>query len=61
MSEYQTTRILCAELSCNESFANHKWGAIKAHDEGWFALKEGEAWCPQHLPDWVEKFRKDGK
>lgn len=48
----------CAQPGCTASFRDHRWGATKAHDEGWFLQQNGDAWCPEHVPDWVAQWRK---
>ena len=30
----------CAEKDCGNFYKDHKWGHIRAHDEGWFFSKE---------------------
>lgn len=52
-----TQRQPCAQPGCERSFPVHKWGQITAHREGWFHQKDGTSWCPEHVPDWVEKWR----
>lgn len=47
----------CGYSGCENSFNNHRWGNIKAHDEGWVLLKNGDAWCPEHTPAWVSQWR----
>ena len=49
----------CAESDCTASVKNHYWGHVKA--DGWFFSKEGPAWCPEHLPDWVPAWRERQK
>ena len=52
--------IKCFEPECTMSFeSGGKWDNIRAVDNGWFLQKSGETWCPQHTPDWVEKWRED--
>ena len=55
MTEPQTTFIECSADGCEAKVANHRWGHIKA--AGWFFQKTGEAWCPDHTPDWVTAWR----
>lgn len=45
----------CTAPSCTASIANHAWGHIKA--AGWFFQKDGQQFCPDHVPDWVESWR----
>lgn len=47
----------CADPGCERTRAAHRWGSIKAHDAGWFELKDGTTWCPEHTPDWVAGWR----
>lgn len=49
--------IKCA--NCDRTVKDHYWGRVKAHDTGWLIQKNGTAYCPDHLPDWVEGWRKD--
>lgn len=55
---HKTAEKTCAQNGCDESYQEHRWGAIKAHDAGWFTQKDGTAWCPQHVPDWVPAWRE---
>lgn len=48
----------CAEPGCTAWFTDHRWGATKAHKDGWFHQKDGNSWCPEHVPDWVERWRR---
>jgi hypothetical protein len=43
-------------LGCDEKIKNHKWGHIKA--VGWLFQKNGNAFCPKHVPEWYTKIRK---
>lgn len=41
---------------CTSRVKNHRWGLTKA--EGWFfTKKKDEAYCPEHVPGWVEEWR----
>jgi hypothetical protein len=51
-------RTVCAAEGCPLSFPTHRWGKTRAHDEGWFEQKDGTAWCPDHVPEWVEGWRE---
>lgn len=35
-----------------------KWHYMRAAEEGWFFQKNGDAWCPDHNPSWVEEWRR---
>lgn len=34
------------------------WDLKRAAAEGWFIQKDGIVWCPKHVPEWVEDWRK---
>lgn len=42
----------------NASGRLSRWDTIKAGDAGWFFMKDGTTYCPEHVPDWVEGWRK---
>lgn len=45
----------CSVEGCENRFADHMWGKIKL--KGWFIMKDGTAYCPDHIPEWVEEWR----
>jgi hypothetical protein len=47
----------CAHSGCDATFKDHHWGHIEAGNKGWFFQKNGDRWCPRHVPDWVEGWR----
>jgi hypothetical protein len=47
----------CSKEECPKFFPNHKWGYQQAQREGWFMQRNGDAWCPDHNPDWVAEWR----
>lgn len=47
----------CAKEECPKFFQNHEWGNKQAQREGWFMQRNGDAWCPDHNPDWVAEWR----
>lgn len=50
--------LACAHEGCEAGgFKDHSRGRIRAHDAGWFIQKNGDAWCPEHTPEWVEAWR----
>lgn len=53
----ETTYVHCAREGCQATHPDHQWGAIAAHDEGWFAQKDGTVYCPLHHPEWVAGWR----
>lgn len=48
----------CAQVGCEETFMPHHWGNIRAQNDGWFLQKNGDAWCPDHIPEWVAEWRQ---
>lgn len=54
MNEAYST-IRCTHLACTARIKNNRWGKTKA--VGWFFTKSGHAWCPEHIPSWVEGWR----
>lgn len=51
----------CSRSSCEKSFVPHRWGNSEARFQGWFLQRNGEAWCPDHHPDWVTEWRAKKK
>jgi len=51
---YDVGDIPCSQEGCTETVRNHYWGRVKS---GWFFQKTGEAWCPEHTPEWVASWR----
>jgi len=47
----------CSGKKCTASVPGAKWARIKATKQGWIFLKNGESYCPEHLPEWVEGWR----
>lgn len=47
----------CSKEGCDKKYKDHSWGKIKAGGKGWFFQKDGTAYCPEHVPDWVEEWR----
>jgi hypothetical protein len=46
------------DLGCTATRPEHKFGAIRAQEAGWFTSKEtGDSFCPDHLPGWVPAWR----
>lgn len=52
---------LCDHPNCSNFIKAHAWGYIKANDAGWFLQRNGDCWCPEHIPDWVSKWREKMK
>lgn len=49
--------IKCANPSCNNTMGSHALAVIKT--SGWFHQRDGTSWCPEHIPEWVAKWRED--
>lgn len=47
----------CTFPNCTNTYMPHTWGKRKASNEGWFFQRNGDAWCPEHTPEWVESWR----
>lgn len=57
-SREPTPRDHCSHPSCQNTIPAHAWGRIKSD---WFFQKNGEKFCPQHTPEWVEQWRANKK
>lgn len=57
--EPDTGRLVCAHRTCSRYIPNHRWSKTKA--EGWFQQRDGTVWCWEHVPEWVEQWRKKRK
>jgi len=51
----------CDHPSCSMFVKAHAWGYIKANDAGWFFQRNGDCWCPDHIPEWVPAWREKMK
>lgn len=52
--EFPTT---CAHPGCETNHPSSRFDDSKAVSEGWFHQRDGTAWCPEHLPEWVAEWR----
>lgn len=52
-----TTYVICDHPGCTNRFKKTYWDMISAGEEGWFQKKDGDAWCPDHTPEWVAGWR----
>jgi hypothetical protein len=48
--------VKCKDKECDQKIKDHMWGRIKA--TGWFFQKDGSAYCPDHIPEWVPAWRE---
>lgn len=58
MSHRNQHKVYCWAGSCTASHPGSKWDTIRADEQGWFHQKDGKAYCPKHVPEWVSKWRK---
>jgi hypothetical protein len=50
--------VRCSANGCTVTHPGDKFASIRAKDAGWFHRRDGsEAFCPEHLPDWVVSWR----
>lgn len=49
--------VFCSEPRCWDTRPNHKGGAIRAQEQGWFQQATGQNWCHRHNPEWVAEWR----
>lgn len=47
----------CKHRPCQKTYPEHRWGKIRAAEEGWFISRDGVPWCPEHKPPWVDDWR----
>lgn len=52
----QNFHLNCEEPGCVNWIPDDQWRKIKA--EGWFQMKDGTIFCPEHIPEWVAEWRK---
>lgn len=50
--------VKCSDPECSETIKVHYWAKVKANDDGWFFQKDGNVWCPVHVPEWVPAWRE---
>lgn len=56
-SENKAQYAICDHPGCTNQFVLHYWGSIAAGDKGWFCQKNGDCWCPEHIPSWVAEWK----
>ena len=47
----------CSGPGCPKTYTPHEWGSKAAQRAGWFLQRNGDAWCPDHHPEWVAAWR----
>lgn len=59
MSHAQEHPVRCARQpdGCTASIPGSKSHQIRAAEQGWFFQQNGDAWCPEHTPEWVAEWR----
>jgi len=54
---YEGTPQTCASEGCDETRPGHGWRDYTKRGGGWFEQKNGDTWCPKHIPEWVAEWR----
>jgi hypothetical protein len=54
--DYETW-IFCAFEGCEAHHRTDHWPTKRAQAEGWFIQRNGDHWCPAHVPSWVTEWR----
>lgn len=49
----------CAEPGCTAAHKSDRWNNSKAQKLGWFIQRNGDHWCPDHIPEWVAQWREE--
>ena len=47
--------IVCNQEGCKASIQDDRWSKTRASD--WFFMRDGRAYCPAHIPSWVQNYR----
>lgn len=55
---YEVGDATCSYPNCGSYYKSHHWGNKEAQREGWFLQKNGDKWCPNHIPEWVDQWRE---
>lgn len=46
------------EDGCDQTFKDSGyWAHIDTDKQGWFFMKDGRSFCPEHTPEWVAAWR----
>jgi hypothetical protein len=51
----------CKHDGCKRTCVNNYHENIRSGEEGWFFQRNGDAWCPDHNPEWVIEWRAKKK
>jgi hypothetical protein len=54
---YDVGLIRCSHPGCPAAVKAHRWGKTKVSPDWFFSREKDQAWCPDHLPDWVGPWR----
>lgn len=46
---------------CGTPGPGSKFGNVRAQEQGWFFQKNGDMYCPEHVPEWVAEWRAKKK
>ena len=57
MSYASENPTVCAQPRCTQTVGGSKWDRIRASKAGWFFGLDGNAYCPEHVPNWVAEWR----
>jgi hypothetical protein len=52
---------VCSNPTCGNNFKISHWDNKRAQREGWFLQKNGDSWCPEHTPEWLDAWREKMK
>jgi hypothetical protein len=61
MRHFLTALHTCRHDGCGETRVGNHFEDIRSAKEGWFFQRNGEAWCPNHNPEWVIEWRSKKK
>ena len=42
---------------CEKPGPKNRWENTRAQTEGWFLQRNGDVYCPEHVPGWVAGWR----
>lgn len=58
MAHKYSLKKICKGESCEVFFiSGSRWDDQRAQNLGWFMQRNGDVWCPNHVPDWVSAWR----